>query len=252
MEEMTAMPMFRLGSEEFGDVPLGYAVSADCLFVDTEDPDPATISFTGLTRVPAEIGSGPRARQFEFLDVDVISSTGRKLGHYDLGSAAVRFDGGADNDPVAVLEGAQPISLPGGLALWQRWCDDSTPLAPGEWIQLSANHRHSWLRIARSVWGVNGYSDLPGGRTEQVSLDGHLVKDETSLYLALGETIAGPGGYVGWGLDALDDCLAALPSDRIELTWDHFAASRDALGTEHLAEVLEILAERDVSVIFEG
>ena len=83
-------------------------------------------------------------------------------------------------------------------------------------------------------------------------MDGRLIEDETSLYLVLGEAVAGPGGYVGWGLDALDDSLSSLSSDRIELAWDHFSASRDALGTEYLAEVLEILEERDVSVVLDG
>ena len=48
--------------------------------------------------------------------------------------------------------------------------------------------------------------DHPPGRVSH--LDGTHVTDEVAFYLALGEAINGPGGYFGWNLDALSDCLS--------------------------------------------
>ncbi|MFE5012059.1 barstar family protein [Streptomyces sp. NPDC056696] len=39
------------------------------------------------------------------------------------------------------------------------------------------------------------------------TLDVRYIVDEDSFYCAIGEAINGPGGYFGWNLDALDDCL---------------------------------------------
>lgn len=45
----------------------------------------------------------------------------------------------------------------------------------------------------------------PLGRAYRV--DGAHVSDITSYCCALGEAVNGPGGYFGWNLDALADCL---------------------------------------------
>jgi barstar (barnase inhibitor) len=39
------------------------------------------------------------------------------------------------------------------------------------------------------------------------TLDGRQVVDIDGLYCVLGEAINGPGGYFGWNLSAVDDCL---------------------------------------------
>ncbi|WP_432944427.1 barstar family protein [Kribbella sp. CA-253562] len=38
-------------------------------------------------------------------------------------------------------------------------------------------------------------------------LGGRYVFDEDGFYCAIGEAVNGPGGYFGWNLDALVDCL---------------------------------------------
>ncbi|MGW2403259.1 barstar family protein [Streptomyces sp. NPDC001739] len=77
-------------------------------------------------------------------------------------------------------------------------------------------------------------------------MDGRHIVDEDSFYCALGEAINGPGGYFGWNLDAVDDCLrgrwGATPPFTLE--WQH---STDARA--HLALLLEIFEERGIEVI---
>ena len=240
--------MFRIEFDEGGDTPLCYAVSAEGLFADVDDPEPTKITFVGLSGVAADLDAQIAHRRPGLLDVDVLSSTGRMLGHYNLDPTVIHRDDNGAAPPSLTLEQAQPISLPGGHSLWQRWVDESKPLEHGEWLSLSADHRASWLDIARSVWGVNGYAERVSPSRGITSVDGRLVTDETSLYLTLGEALVGPGGYVGWGLDALDDCLSSLVRGPISMRWDLFARASEALGDKYLAEVLEVLAEHEVTV----
>jgi RNAse (barnase) inhibitor barstar len=71
--------------------------------------------------------------------------------------------------------------------------------------------------------------DRPAGAT--YDLDGQFVTDIEGFYCALGEAINGPGGYFGWNLDALDECLrgayGAWPPFR--LVWHDSAVAREHL-----------------------
>ena len=65
---------------------------------------------------------------------------------------------------------------------------------PGLWRSYG---RRAWLSVAlkRGVRGPVGV------------LDGRDVVDVDAAYCALGEAVNGPGGYYGWNLDAVVDCL---------------------------------------------
>ncbi|MET8423897.1 barstar family protein [Nocardia sp. NPDC004860] len=79
------------------------------------------------------------------------------------------------------------------------------------------------------------------------TLDGQAVTDIDSFYCALGEAINGPGGYFGWNLDALVDCLRGgwgatspftlkwLHSDEAQ---DHLAADQQVAGGQTPFELL--------------
>lgn len=74
--------------------------------------------------------------------------------------------------------------------------------------------------------------------------------------------IHGPGGYFGWNLDALDDCLGGGwgASPPFTLEWQHSEVARTRLvrnralhrGTSTFFEVvLEIFADRGVEVVLQ-
>ncbi|GAT71321.1 barstar domain containing protein [Planomonospora sphaerica] len=99
---------------------------------------------------------------------------------------------------------------------------------PNLWADYDRALRHHWsgaaLRHRRS-----GRPDRPAGST--FYLDGRFVTDIEGFYCALGEAINGLGGYFGWNLSALDDCLrgrwGALPPFR--LIWHHAEVARRRL-----------------------
>ncbi|MFH9956102.1 barstar family protein [Streptomyces roseolus] len=154
------------------------------------------------------------------------------------------------------------------------WCDDALPGAErawdllrtgrlnrtGMWHALAPDERHAWLSVA--LWS-HGYrrQGRPAAPAGQVfAVDGRHIVDEDSFYCAIGEAVNGPGGYFGWNLDALDDCLcggwgATVP---FTLLWDSSADARARLGEHVPADdrevtvldlLLEIFEERGVTVV---
>lgn len=118
----------------------------------------------------------------------------------------------------------------------------------GMWHELGPEDRHAWLSVA--LWSRQyrrrGRSDAPAGRV--FTLDGRHIVDQDSFYCAIGEAVNGPGGYFGWNLDALDDCLrggwgATTP---FTLNWDYAAEAKARFSLFDV--LLEIFEERGVSV----
>lgn len=131
----------------------------------------------------------------------------------------------------------------------------------GMWHTLVPEDRHAWLSVAlwSRVYRHRGKPDAPAGRT--FTLEGRQVVDEDSFCCALGEAVNGPGGYFGWNLSALDDCLrggwGAAPPFTVD--WQHAAEARARLAepvptgegetTTLFDLLLEILEEHGVQVI---
>lgn len=155
------------------------------------------------------------------------------------------------------------------------WCDELLPGAAeiwdllrtgnldrkGLWENLDASGREAWLSVAlwsRDYQRRRHPEDATPGQV--FTLDGRQVVDINSFYCALGEAINGPGGYFGWNLAAVDDCLrggfGAQPP--FTLKWLHSNAVRSDL-TDHFAQgsdtaadlqvLLEIFADRDITVL---
>jgi len=92
--------------------------------------------------------------------------------------------------------------------IWDQW-HTAFPDRPNLWTTLNAAGRHAWLHVTRnhSRWDKRRL-DLNSAAQDRVyEIDGSLIVDETSFYIALGEALIGPGGYFGAGLDGLNDCL---------------------------------------------
>ncbi len=114
--------------------------------------------------------------------------------------------------------------------VWERWCT-ARPDRINQWAGYTGADREEWLTIVfhNSRWRT-GHSNRPSGRT--YDLDGTHVIDKVSFYLAIGEAVNGPGGYFGWNLDALDDCLrghfgAEAP---FTLIWHRSHIARESLA----------------------
>ncbi|MGW0594947.1 barstar family protein [Streptosporangium sp. NPDC002607] len=119
-----------------------------------------------------------------------------------------------------VLDGGIDDPLPSGAReIWQLW-HTGRPTRPGLWAGYDRALRHEWAGAALHHH-PHGRPDLPAGHTYH--LDGRFVTDIEGFYCALGEAINGPGGYFGWNLGALDDCLhgrwGATPP--FQLIWHH-------------------------------
>ncbi|MEU0544614.1 barstar family protein [Nocardia sp. NPDC005978] len=91
------------------------------------------------------------------------------------------------------------------------------------------------------------------------TLVGDAVTDIDGFYCALGEAINGPGGYFGWNLDALADCLCGgfgatwpftLRWTRFEVADAHRAMAGDS-GPDWVAVVLDLFQEQGIRVIRE-
>ncbi|QKG23474.1 hypothetical protein ACTIVE_5117 [Actinomadura verrucosospora] len=72
------------------------------------------------------------------------------------------------------------------------------------WARYDRTMRHEWAGVALAHHSWNTPDQRAG---TAFHLDGRFVTDIEGFYCAIGEAINGPGGYFGWNLDALADCL---------------------------------------------
>ncbi|MFF7145615.1 barstar family protein [Streptomyces nodosus] len=245
----------------------GFAREADGLFTPLPDEEEARrvhlagcLPQGGLLKSVERIGSRRALAGnawFAILDAD-----GATMGSYFVNDVTV-----VDVEPSA--RGAGLVDLTVTL-----WCENALPGAErvwdlvrtgrlnraGMWHELAPEDRHAWLSVA--LWSREyqrqGKPDAPAGQV--FTLDGRHIVDRTSFYCAIGEAINGPGGYFGWNLDALRDCLrggwgATTP---FSLRWDSSAEARTRLAervpigdpdVSLFDLLLEIFEERGVSVI---
>ena len=110
------------------------------------------------------------------------------------------------------------------------------------------------LALGNNIGGKQNVS----GKTYQVASEG--VTDVRGLHCALGEALRGPGGYYGWGLDALNDCLGGgfgvVPP--FTVVWRNAEEVRRSLadgqvgnvdGAPYFEQVVRILEQNGVTVV---
>ncbi|MER5627066.1 barstar family protein [Streptosporangium sp. NPDC002544] len=114
--------------------------------------------------------------------------------------------------------------------VWERW-RTARPDRINQWAGYVGTDREEWLTIVfhNSRWRT-GHPDRPSGRT--CDLDGTHVTDKASFYLAIGEAVNGPGGYFGWNLDALSDCLCGHFGAEVPFTlvWHRSHIARESVA----------------------
>lgn len=155
------------------------------------------------------------------------------------------------------LEGKLSTPLPEqARPLWEHWLA-GPPQTPGAWAALDTRQRWAWLDHVRGRASLRAHEDRPPGHPYE--LDGRHVTDVPGLYLALGETVNGPGGYFGGSLDALDDCLGGTfgRTAPATLLWRNAATAREHLSRvltpdgepyDLFTEALDVLAEGRLGV----
>ena len=140
--------------------------------------------------------------------------------------------------------------------VWEQWLA-GPPDTLGAWAGLDTRRREVWLDLVRERACGRTRRDRPAGHAYE--LDGRHITDEPGRYLALGEAVNGPGGYVGGCLAALDDCMGGAfgYTAPATLLWRHAATAREYLSQaltsdgqpyDLFVEVLDVLAEGGMHV----
>jgi hypothetical protein len=138
--------------------------------------------------------------------------------------------------------------------VWEIW-SDGVPALRNQWAQFDAKGRSEWLDLTRI--GSYGPDGLSGGTYD---LDGRHVTSRTSMLLALGEALLGPGANYGTCLDSVHDHLGGGPSvvPPFTLVWHHADIARRALaghilhhlgGLSYFEATVNLLRERGVTVV---
>ncbi|MEH0841254.1 barstar family protein [Micromonospora sp. CPCC 205711] len=128
-------------------------------------------------------------------------------------------------DVTVVSDPREPLPL-GVLDVLEHWYT-RRPVEKNMWAGYDRDLRHHWAGVALAH--QSDVVDRPAGTT--YDLDGRFVTDIEGFYCAIGEAINGPGGYFGWNLDALDDCLRGRFGARapFRLVWHDSAVARQRL-----------------------
>jgi RNAse (barnase) inhibitor barstar len=181
--------------------------------------------------------------------VDTDGATAKVIESYLRGSVTgVRASAQGDGLLDVTLDDAVSDPMPpGAREIWQLW-HAGRPATAGLWSGYDSELRHQWLGAALGHHRHDA-PDKPAGGTYH--LDGRDVTDIEGFYCAIGEAINGPGGYFGWNLDALNDCLrgrwgAATP---FRLIWPDSEAASIRLGRRH-GDLLQVLSASGIDVEF--
>jgi RNAse (barnase) inhibitor barstar len=184
----------------------------------------------------------------------MLDTAGGTLMDFFLGGAMVSRYRPAAADPVLVdvvldviLYDTPPVAARPVLDQWRT----GRPKARNLWVPYGSPGRRAWLTVAR-LWNSAHYGEVPDAAPGATyDLDGRYVVDEASFFCAVGEAVAGPGGYFGGGLDALNDCLcgdfgAGTP---FTLVWHDYAVARRHLEPAFLGALHDLLIRRRVEVV---
>jgi len=130
----------------------------------------------------------------------------------------------------------------GEIKLWEKW-RSNIPQNKNEWISLTAQERRRWLEIVRTFHFQKG--EIIDKTDEVYYLDGSIITDYTSFFCALGEAINGPGGYFGFDLTSLRDCLCGGFGAQVPFTiiWNDSKKSANMLDREAWLKEIESVRE---------
>ncbi|WP_422742731.1 barstar family protein [Micromonospora sp. WMMD754] len=188
-------------------------------------PEPPLLTALGALRQSTKAGLRRRRIRAEVYVVAADGSANQVIGAVVSGTVnasgpsrlgAGLLDVTVDSDP------GEPLPT-GVLGILEHWYA-RRPAEKNLWADYDRELRHHWAGVALAH--RTGAPDRPAGIT--YDLDGRFVTDIEGFYCAIGEAINGPGGYFGWNLDALDDCLRGGFGARapFRLVWHDSAVAR--------------------------
>jgi RNAse (barnase) inhibitor barstar len=249
-----------------GIVRLAACLDAEGVFAEsTESDEPVTVEILGCLPVQRlrdylEGSKRYRLRNSLWLEgLRMLDAAGEPLADFWVSEIIEWRPSQLDPERVDIVaEWGHDSPQSGARHIWERW-RTARPDKINQCAEYRSEGRREWLIVVgRSSFRQTRPVDRPAGGVYH--LDGAHVIDETSFYLAVGEAINGPGGYFGWNLDALNDCLyggfgATTP---FTLIWSDSQVARRSL-TRTLEEaddaptffgiIQMIFAEHDVSVV---
>lgn len=206
-----------------GEPPVPYVVLVGC------QPEP--LLQAAIAAVPQSTKAGLRRRRVT-ADVKAIAADGSALpliggGVYGTIVSSVPSpldDGLLDVTIASETHRPYPTGKRRILELWLA----GRPAERNLWAGYDRTLRHEWSGMALACRRFD-LPDQPAGTV--FDLDGRFVTDIEGFYCAIGEAINGPGGYFGWNLDALSDCLRSRWGARtpFRLVWHDSAVAREHL-----------------------
>lgn len=104
---------------------------------------------------------------------------------------------------------------------WAAWDDEAMHrlLYDQGWTALSAKRRIRWSRTVRKYFFSQTFAKVTVDREDLVvTLDTESIADEAGFFIAMGEAVHGPGGYLGACLDSFKDCLCGDFGVKLPLT----------------------------------
>nr|WP_067723235.1 barstar family protein [Nocardia yamanashiensis] len=194
--------------------------------------------------------------------LDILDRDGIAMGSYFLSGLTVTTVRTSQLGPGLVdLAGMVwcDLALPGSGRIWNRIRVGELNRL-GMWRDLDTDGRRAWLSVAllSNSYRRRGRPDSAAGQV--FTMDPTGIADIDGFYCALGEAVNGPGGYFGWNLDALEDCLrggwgAANP---FTLRWPRSESARASLavplaegsGQTVLDVLLEIFRDNRIELLF--
>ena len=198
----------------------------------------------GFSRQVAAWREKPRVKNFQ-IEIKICSAAGAEVGsyrfvpHYFLGSES---NGGLVSLSFAGYCGQ--TAYPSEIDCWKQLLRAPSP-PKNHWLNCSQEGRRAWLNVARRYFCSNARPEEPIPDGSVFELDGRLVDDVPSFYLALGELIRGDYGYFGADLYALADCISgvSVSNGAFRVRWLYADRSRELLDKySYAVESVDLLS----------
>ncbi|MER5948870.1 barstar family protein [Streptomyces sp. NPDC001904] len=258
---LSATPRFQLFAGPTGPtVPVGRCLAVDGLFATRDAPAPTPLTLIGCEPAEPLLAVLRRPRKWEraWAGLWALDRTGRVMYRHPVGlrieTARPSVLGGILLD-IELADGGDDRPPLSARHVWETWWR-GVPVTRNRWAPLSAEARSQWLDL--TAVGMSGQGPDRSGGVHH--LDGTYVTDAPGLHCALGEALAGPGGYYGREWNAFRDCLhggfgVTAP---FTLVWRHADVARRALaqdiwdperGLSYFEEIVQVLEAFGVTVV---